>query len=413
MAGSNFFKDPRYVDIVAEVQRSAREITKKPLPWHLDQEARVVRFQKGIRVAFTCLLCATSVMTGMGILRYDSRLLRISLVPFAGLLVLAIIYLLRQPLDQVVQRIRKRGLLYSHHYADIRIEVEKKAKELGIKPPSSKPGKEKIADIVFIPIFLATGLGMYVALEWANYRLLQISWSLSIVLLTSVIAWLLWKVRCRLVQTGKLIQEKERKEPSDLLFEIVGRLLGDKLLGRILIAAASLFLVSFILRITYFHIHTSGIMSISHDLDYTVKYSPWLAVGDEHTFDITLTNYTSTDLTDVKVCLISPKASALRPAPGTSFEASFDKLAVGISQACTFRLLLYRGEQIQESVRAVVRAEELGSERELTMCPFAVLPLPHLKTGIVYAINLLGGTIIVGLIGGLLKKGLEKALSPN
>lgn len=197
---------------------------------------------------------------------------------------------------------------------------------------------------------------------------------------------------------------------STTLAQRIGKGMRDLWRDRMLLVAVTVLLLLLIVTLWLWNYYiyfeeTPPIGSEPTGLDFAIRYSPWLSVGDEETLTLTLINNGTTELTEVRACLAFLDAVPVETPKDSSNAVTFGDLGVGERKTRTIPILLTR--RIDSEVRTELRVTSGEfSEAELDKLSFRVVPIPHIKGGLRWfgSIFLLGlSALISRLFAGILK----------
>ena len=186
----------------------------------------------------------------------------------------------------------------------------------------------------------------------------------------------------------------------------------DRLLLFLFVAAVAMFAVTWVLWAYYVRFQRVGeVQPGKAGLDFAVRYSPWLVVGDEEPFSVTLVNNGGVPLTEVKAYLVFTGTLPVCTTLDGSNCAEFGELAVNERKTRTIKLLLDRRTAREAQAELKVVSKELG-ETSLGFYNFNIPPVPYLKSSlrqVVSSLNLallpLLGWLLRGTLKGVLPEG--------
>jgi hypothetical protein len=196
---------------------------------------------------------------------------------------------------------------------------------------------------------------------------------------------------------------------ADRLLTMCLALWRDRLLLSLFVAAVAMFAVTWVLWAYYVRFQRVGEVQQGQDgLDFAVRYSPWLVVGDEESFTVTMVNNGNVPLTEVKAYLVFTGNLPVCTTVDGSNCAEFDQLAVNERKTRTIKLLLDGRTARGAQAELKVVSKESG-EISLGSYDFNIPRIPYLKSSlrrVVSSLNL----ALLPLLGWLLRGTLKGAL---
>jgi len=199
---------------------------------------------------------------------------------------------------------------------------------------------------------------------------------------------------------------------ADRLLTMCLALWQDRLLLFLFVAAVTMVAVTWVLWAYY--VRFQRVDEVQHGqagLDFAVRCSPWLVVGDEEPFTVTLVNNGNVPLTQVKAYLVFTSNLPVCTTADGSNCAEFDQLAVNERKTRTIKLLLDRRTAREAQAELKVVSKESG-EISLGSYDFDIPLIPHLKSSlrrVMSSLNLallpLLGWLLRGTLKGVLPQG--------
>lgn len=199
---------------------------------------------------------------------------------------------------------------------------------------------------------------------------------------------------------------------ADRLLTMCLALWRDRLLLFLFVVAVAMVAVTWVLWAYYVRFQRVGeVQPGQAGLDFAVRCSPWLVVGDEEPFSVTLVNDGDVPLTEVKAYLVFTGTLPVCTTLDGSNCAEFGELAVNERKTRTIRLLLDKRTAGKAQAELKVVSKESG-EVSLGSYDFDIPPIPYLKSSlrrVASSLNLallpLLGWLLRGTLKGVLPEG--------